>query len=116
MKKCFVLHGEVIDVFHEKHYIPTIKKISFHIDHVRILGSMECGKTRNYCFHSNASKNSVKLKNIMQKNSANRTIYKYRVNITVEIDNYQWKVLMLNIFQVHLILVTTKRNLNSNHI
>ena len=25
--KCFVLHEEVIDIFHEKRFIPTIKKI-----------------------------------------------------------------------------------------
>ena len=44
----------------------------------------------------------------MQKNSAKRPVYKYRVNIGVEIDYYQWKVLMLNIFQLLLILVTMK--------
>ena len=62
VKKCFVLHGEVIDVFHEKNYIPTIEKLLFHIAHVRIIGSMECVKTRNYCFRVNASKNNVKFK------------------------------------------------------
>ena len=46
-KKCFVLHEEVIDVFHEFFYIPTIEKLSFHLAHVRIIGSMECGKTIN---------------------------------------------------------------------
>ena len=33
----------------------------------------------------------------MQKNSAKRPVQKYRVNIGVEIENYQWKVLLLNI-------------------
>ena len=42
----FVLHEEVIDVFHEKNYIPTIEKLSFNLACVRILGSMECGRTR----------------------------------------------------------------------
>ena len=46
-KKCFVLHDEVIDVFHEKIYIITIEKVSFHIANVSIVGSMECVKTRN---------------------------------------------------------------------
>ena len=55
-KKGFVLHEEVIDVFHEKYYIPTIEKVSFHLAHVRILGSMEYGKTRNDCFHGNTLK------------------------------------------------------------
>ena len=47
VKKCFVLHKEVIGVFYEKFYIPTIEKLSFHLANIRILGSMECGKTRN---------------------------------------------------------------------
>ena len=46
-KKCFVLYDEVIDVFHEKIYIITIEKVSFHIANVSIVGSMECVKTRN---------------------------------------------------------------------
>ena len=54
LKKYFVLHEEVIDVLHEMFYTLTIENVSFHIAHVRILGSMECGKTRNYCFRANA--------------------------------------------------------------
>ena len=42
---CCVLHEEVIYVFHEKNYIPTIEKRSFNLVHVRILGSVECGKS-----------------------------------------------------------------------
>ena len=53
-KKCFVLHGEAIDVFQEFVYIPTIEKLSFHLAHVIILGSMEFGKNRNDCFCDNA--------------------------------------------------------------
>ena len=48
VKICFVLHEEVIDVF-QFFLIPTIEKLSFHLDHFTILGSMECGKTKNYC-------------------------------------------------------------------
>ena len=96
--------------------VPTIEKLSFHLSHVRILGSMEWGKNRNYCFRDNASKNNIKLKIIMQKNSEKSPVQKYRVNIGVEIDNYQCKVLMLNIFQLLLILVTAKKNMNSIHI
>ena len=36
-------------------------KLSFHLPHLRILGSMECGETINYCLHGNASKNNIKL-------------------------------------------------------
>ena len=40
VRKCFVIYDEVIDVFHEKYYIPTIEKLQFHLAHVQILGSM----------------------------------------------------------------------------
>ena len=40
VKKCSVLHEEVIDVFHKIYYIPTIEQSSFHLAHVRIIGSM----------------------------------------------------------------------------
>ena len=52
-KICFVFHEEVIDVFHQKK-IPTIEKLSFHLAHVMILGSMEYGKIRNDCLCANA--------------------------------------------------------------
>ena len=45
----------------------------------------------------------------MQKNPAKRPVHKYRVNIGVEIENYQWKVLLLNIFQLLLKLETMKK-------
>ena len=54
-KKCFVLHEEVINVFH-CFLIHAIEKNSFHLSYVRILGSMKCGNTRNYCFYDNTSK------------------------------------------------------------
>ena len=47
VKKCSLIHKEVIDIFHEKIYIPTIEKLSFNISGVMILGSMECRKTRH---------------------------------------------------------------------
>ena len=34
-------------MFPQKIYNPTIEKLSFHLALVRILGSMECRKTRN---------------------------------------------------------------------
>ena len=46
-----VLCEEVIDVFHNKFYIPTIEKLSFRLAHVRVLGSMGYGRTRNHCLH-----------------------------------------------------------------
>ena len=47
VNKCFVLYEEVIDLFHEKYYIPTIEKLSIYLACVIILGSMEFGNTRN---------------------------------------------------------------------
>ena len=40
----FVLHEEIIDYFHNNFYIHRIEKLSLHISHVIILGSMECKK------------------------------------------------------------------------
>ena len=56
MKKPFVIHEGDIDGFHDIVYIPTIEKLSFHISHVRIIGSMECRKTRNEYFHESLCK------------------------------------------------------------
>ena len=42
-KKCSVIQEEVIDVFHEKMYIPTIEKLSFHLANVGIIGSINMG-------------------------------------------------------------------------
>ena len=74
VKKCFVPHEEVIYVCHEIFYILTIEKLSFHLADVRIIGLMECGKTRNDCFLSYASINNVKFKRIIQKNSEKRPV------------------------------------------
>ena len=56
--------------------------MSFHIYRVGIIGSMECGKTRNDFFHGNASKNSTKLKkNYAEKSSK---------TIGIEIQGQHW--------------------------
>ena len=65
VKKCFVLHEEFINVFHEEYFIPTIEKLSFHLAHIRSIGAMECRKTRNKFFYVNALKIYI-----MQKNSS----------------------------------------------
>ena len=112
-KKYFALQEEFIDVFYDKFYISTIKKLSFHISRFSIIGSMEFRKTINDCFHDNASNINIKLNNGCENNSAKQLVYKYKVNIGVEIENYQWKVLLLNIFQFQLIPVITKKILIS---
>ena len=60
MKKCDLIHGEVICVFRWRKKT-TIENLSFHISHVSILGSMECGKTQND-FHDIASNIYINLK------------------------------------------------------
>ena len=47
MKNIFVIREEVIYVFQGEKYSHNGNS-SFHISHVRIIASMECGKTRNY--------------------------------------------------------------------
>ena len=70
-KKCFVIHEEVIDIFHDKMYIPTIEKLSFHIAHVRIIGSMEYGNTINYFSHDKALKKYKFKERLCKKNHRN---------------------------------------------
>ena len=45
----------------------------------------------------------------MHKNPAKQPVLKLKINIGVEIYNYQWKVFLLNIFQIQLILVEMKK-------
>ena len=54
--KCSVLQKKVVDVFCGKFHSTTIEKLSFHFSRYRIIGSIECGKTKNDFFHDNASK------------------------------------------------------------
>ena len=48
-------------------YTPTIEKLSFHIDHVGIICSMECGNTKNDCFRANSPKKYEVLKALCRK-------------------------------------------------
>ena len=45
----------------------------------------------------------------MQKSSSKQPVWKYKVDVGVRIDNYQWKVLLMNVFQIQLILVVMKK-------
>ena len=82
VKKYFVHHEEVIDVFYKKYYISTIEKLSFYLAHVRILGSMEYEKTKNDCLRANASKNNIKLKKDYAEKSSKTT--------SIEIKGQHW--------------------------
>ena len=56
LKNFFFIHEELIDVFHNKLYIPTIENLSVHLARLRIIGSIECGKNRNDYFQINVGK------------------------------------------------------------
>ena len=64
--------GSYIHISRKK-YITTIEKLSFNLAHVRIIGSMECGKTINDCYHDNASNKNIKLKKDYAENSRETT-------------------------------------------
>ena len=69
----FFPHKEVIDAFHDKCYITTIKKLSFNLAYVRIIGSMECGNTRNDYFQVTSGKNNLNLKKYYAENFSKTT-------------------------------------------
>ena len=52
----------------------------------------------------------------MQKSSSKQPVWKYKVDVGVRIDNYQWKVLLMNVFQIQLILVAMKKSLFHSYI
>ena len=52
----------------------------------------------------------------MQKISEKNRYINTKLTLGVEIDNYQWKVLLLNISQIQLILVTTKNSVFHSYI
>ena len=39
-----------ISDFHNSFYIPAIQKLAFHLPHVRILGTNQCGEMRHTAF------------------------------------------------------------------
>ena len=67
VKKCFFVHKEVMDVFYDKFYITITEKRSFHMAHVRIIGSTECGKNIDY-FSGRTDQRIYKVKEIICKN------------------------------------------------
>ena len=48
----------------------------------------------------------------MHKNIAKQLVYKYKFNTDMEIVTYQWKILLLNVFQIQLIQIVMKQNHN----
>ena len=48
--KELVMMETTISDFHTSFYIPSIQKLSFHLPHVRILGTNHCGELRRTAF------------------------------------------------------------------
>ena len=49
-RKELVMMETTISDFHNSFYIPAIKKLAFHLPHVRILGTNHCGEMRRKAF------------------------------------------------------------------
>ena len=49
-RKELVMMETSISDFHKSFYIPAIKKLAFHLPHVRILGTNHCGEMRRTAF------------------------------------------------------------------
>ena len=45
-----VIIETTISEFHTSFYIPSIQKLAFHLPHVRILGTNQCGEMRRIAF------------------------------------------------------------------
>ena len=95
--KGFVLHEKVINVFHNKFYIPAIYFCSFNLCNVRILASSECGKLEMILSMKIDRKNS-NLKKRHKEKFSEKLVYKYKIRIGMETGSYQWKEFLLNIF------------------
>ena len=49
-RKELVMMETTISEFHTSFYIPAIQKLAFHIPHVQILGTNNCGEMRHTAF------------------------------------------------------------------
>ena len=62
------------------------------------------------------SEKKYKVKERLCRKIQKKLVYKYKVTIGVGTENYQWKVLLLNIFQIQFIQEGMKQNHNLIHI
>ena len=69
----------------------------------------------NNFFCGNASKNNIKLKKYYAEKFIKTTGIEIQGQHWGGKGNYQWKLLLLNIFQIHLIQVTIKKINNLIH-
>ena len=80
--KSFVLHKEVIDIFHNKCYIPTIEKCHLILLMLGFLVQWN-GRIPEMIFRDNSTNIHINKRYIKQKNSAKQLVYKYKFKIGV---------------------------------
>ena len=102
-------------VFHELFYITSIEKLSFNLSHVIILGSMECGKTRNYCYH-NAPKNNIMLKKYYAEKFSETTSIEIQIQLWGGNRQLSMEGIAVEYFTKSIDPGRNEENLNSIHI
>ena len=75
---------------------------------------MECGRTKNYCFHENSWKNRLKLNKDYAENFSETTGIGIQSQHWGGIVNYKWKAFLLNIFHIQLIQMLETMSLEMN--
>ena len=74
VKKCFVVHEEVIDVFNEKYYILTIEKIRLVLLLSGFVVQWNVRRLEIICFLDKASNVYIKFKKDYAENSAKQPV------------------------------------------
>ena len=82
-----------INNFLRDYYIPAIEELTFHLDHVQILGGNECETTRKGAMKSRQKYGEVTVIKYYAENTVSQNLYKFNQNIGETRINYIWKVL-----------------------
>ena len=76
-RKMLVLKERIIAEFHKNFYKPVIQKLAFHLPHVRMLGTNNCGKMCREYFKARQDKKDV----ITRRDYAEQLTEKFPVQI-----------------------------------
>ena len=91
-----------ITVFHVNFYIPSTQNISFHLPHVRILGTHHCGKEPNEDFKCGGHCKTFYFSVIIQSRWLSVFLTKPNMNIMVAM----YKYLLKSLHYITLVLHT----------
>ena len=86
-----------ISDFHKSFYIPEIQKLVFHIPHVQILGTINCGDSRWTSLKLRESFKDVLCRFYYAESVVDSFPIKYNQNTTAEIDPHLLRVFHWNI-------------------